>query len=99
MLFDSNTRITTHNNMTKRIAELLVECGEDLSLHERYSGRNMYGEETCAVVGDEYSFKESLGNTVESLIHDQHSEETKDEFIKFLKSQERDSLGLTNIYY
>jgi hypothetical protein len=38
--------------MNKEIAEMLIDYGNDLSLHENYSGRGMYGKTTTAITGD-----------------------------------------------
>lgn len=76
----------------KKIAEHLNECGEDVRIHEGYSGRAMYGEKTTGLVVAHPTIMFSIGMAAETLSReDAHFEPP--ESVNF------DSLGLDVIVY
>ena len=54
--------------MEREIAELIVDFGIDLRLHEDYSGRCMYGSTTDGVVGSESDFMNAIGEAFNDLV-------------------------------
>ena len=69
--------------MEQQIAELIVGFGNDLRIHENYSGRGMYGSTTTGVTGSHSDFMNAIGEAFNELVQrafcvDPNSEEKID---------------------
>lgn len=101
--------------MKKSIAKALHEKSEDqgnwdgemLSLRKTYSGRGMYGKDTWAVSGDEYTFHKCLSECVVDII-EAHDDENYDmdnlakkvkEFLDGSLHAQTDSMGMGMVWY
>lgn len=79
--------------MHKVVAQVLVEYGAEI--HENYSGKGMYGEETVGIVVDsDKQFYEILANVLESEL--QHEQDLVAEWLRQLRC---DNMGTGFIYY
>jgi trehalose-6-phosphate synthase len=101
--------------MTKEFAQFLVKaaehCGtvEDIQIRESYSGRGMYGQETCAVIVSSYTggMGELLLNVVQYIkekIEDMSLRELENSTdfipdISDLKTLQTDSMGHGMVIY
>lgn len=78
-------------------AELISEYGGEL--RENYSGRGMYGKETCGVVFDsERDFFHTLADMVKDGMED-NSADIMELLPEALKNLQTDSMGKSIIYY
>lgn len=81
------------DEMAAHIVNTALDFVEDgLRLHERYSGRGMYGEQCVAFYGgDTRAFLVSLAIDA--------PEDTREDFRDMLKNERSDNLGLDMVYY
>ena len=91
--------------MKKEIAELLVD-GFILKLHENYSGRGMYGENTAGISCDNMrQFMEAIGNTFYEMIEDamidgeEYNTSDAEDLVDVLSNLQTDNLGRRIIIY
>lgn len=92
--------------MNKEIAEMLINYGNDLSLHEDYSGRGMYGKTTTAITCDSMN---DLMAAIGECFYDMVLEAMRDgnvydetnavELTSVLSNIRQDSLGRGYIFY
>lgn len=86
--------------MTKEQAQFLYDAGNDagldLEIRDSYSGRGMFGEETCAVEGD-FTMGELLCAVVEYVRF--LNEEGQEDIPEMPRSFREDSMGLGIIIY
>lgn len=92
--------------MNKEIAEMLIDYGNYLSLHEDYSGRGMYGNTTTAITCDSKDdLMEAIGELFFEMILDakdmgEDYDTTKAKELKnVLTNLQQDSLGRGYIFY
>jgi hypothetical protein len=92
--------------MNKDIAEMLINYGNDLSIHEDYSGRGMYGETTTAITCDSKDdLMEAIGECFFEMVLDAKDmgEDYDNTGVKELKNVltnlQQDSLGRGYIFY
>jgi hypothetical protein len=83
--------------MTTQTAELFTDYNGEI--HEGYSGRNMYGEDTTGVVFDsERDFYKTIAEIFQNCMEDNNSADA-DLTIQYLKNVRTDSMGQRIIYY
>jgi hypothetical protein len=92
--------------MNKEIAEMLIDYGNDLSIHEDYSGRGMYGKTTTAITCDSKDdLMEAIGELFFEMILDAKDMGEDYDTIKakelksVLTNLRQDSLGRGYIFY
>lgn len=86
--------------MTKEQAQFLYDAGDDsgldVKIRDDYSGRGMFGKETCAIEGD-FSMGELLCAVIEYVRF--LDEEEREEIPEMPRSFREDSMGLGIIIY
>lgn len=92
--------------MRKEIAEMIVDYGSDLKLHEDYSGRGMFGNTTTAITCDEVDdFFSAVGDLMFDMILRamrkgmEYDIKDAEELRDLLSTFRQDSLGLGRIIY
>ena len=92
--------------MNKEIAEMIVGYSDDLSLHEDYSGRGMYGKTTTAITCDSMNdLMEAIGECFYDMVlgamsdGNDYDETNAVELTKVLQNLRQDSLGMGYIFY
>lgn len=92
--------------MNKEIAEMITQFGNDLSIHEEYSGRGMYGSITTAITCDSKDdLMEAIGELFFEMILDakdmgeDYETENAKELKNALSNLQQDSLGMGYIFY
>lgn len=81
--------------MKQNLAEVLVDwSGQQLEIRKDYSGRGMYGETTCGVVGDSSDFYEAVGEVIREGEY-----EEREELAEFISNMKQDSMGMQTIFY
>lgn len=92
--------------MKKEIAQMLVQYGSDLRLHEDYSGRGMYGKTTTGISCDNMrQFMEAIGNTFYGMIEDamvdgeEYNTSDAEDLVDVLSNLQTDNLGRGIIIY
>ena len=85
--------------MKRHVADLLVDFAgdEDLTLHEDYSGRGMYGDRTSGVVGESSAFNRALAEFIREAQY--QDEDDCNAVADALRNLRQDSMGLRMIWY
>lgn len=84
------------NTMKLEIAQLIQSYNEEeITVHENYSGRNMYGKTTAAVSCDNQTFQETFA---ELILHET-DDDTRRLVAETFMDLKKDSLGLDTIFY
>ena len=89
--------------MKEEHARLIADMNCEVTLHEDYSGRGMYGDTTFGVSGESYELGQASVDALDELLYDTETiDEARNvakEFVRDVFRGRRDSMGLGEIWY